>query len=123
MSETCDLKYLVGLLNSKLINYFYNSAFGGNKLSGGYLRIGPPQVKTIPIRMIDFDNPADVALHDKMVGLVDTMLDLHRQLPELSGEGRKIVESLIAKNDAAIDKLVYELYGLTDDEIKIVEGG
>ncbi len=123
MSETCDLKYLVGLLNSKLVDYFYNSAFGGNKLSGGYLRIGPPQVKTIPIRMIDFDNPADVALHDKMVALVDTMLGLHKQLPDLTDEALRIVNARIERTDRDIDELVYRLYGLSDDEVRVVEGG
>ncbi len=123
MSEICDLKYLVGLMNSKLVDYFYNATFGGNKLSGGYLRIGPPQVKTIPIRTIDFDDPADVALHDKMVALVDSMLDWHRQLPDLEGEALRIVNARIAATDREIDELVYELYGLSEDEVRVVEGG
>ena len=123
MSEICDLKYLVGLLNSKLVDYYYNATFGGNKLSGGYLRIGPPQVKTMPIRTIDFDNSADVALHDKMVALVDSMLDWHKQLPDLDGEALRIVNARIVATDREIDELVYELYGLSDDEVRVVEGG
>ena len=122
MSEICDLKYLVGLLNSNLVDYYYNATFGGNKLSGGYLRIGPPQVKTIPIRTVDFENPADVALHDKMVALVDNMLDWHKQLPDLSGEALRIVNARIAATDREIDALVYGLYGLSEDEVRVVEG-
>ncbi|MCY4146613.1 MAG: N-6 DNA methylase [Chloroflexi bacterium] len=122
MSEDFDLKYLVGVLNSDLVDYYYNATFGGNKLSGGYLRIGPPQVKTIPIRTIDFDNPADVAMHDKMVELVDEMLDRHKQLPGLTGEGRKMAERLIATVDGEIDALVYRLYGLSEGEVRVVEG-
>ncbi len=122
MSDKCNLNYLVGILNSNLVDYFYNATFGGNKLSGGYLRIGPPQVKTIPIRTIDFDNPADVRMHDDMVALVDAMLDLHRQLPALSNEAQRIVQARINATDRQIDALVYKLYGLSEEEIGIVAG-
>ena len=50
------------------------------------------------------------------------MLDRHKQLPSLKGEGRKIAERLIKTVDDEIDALVYRLYGLSDDEIAIVEG-
>ena len=76
----------------------------------------------LPIRTIDFDKPDEVALHDRMVSLVETMLDLHKQLPELSGIQRKTVESQIEATDRQIDGLVYQLYGLTAEEIAIVEG-
>ena len=62
-------------------------------------------------------------MHDKMVELVDEMLDLHKQLPGLTGEGRRITEVLIDKVDKEVDALVYKLYGLSDDEVAIVEGG
>src|SRR5690606_14314768 len=52
-----DLCYLAGILNSNLIDYWYNSVYGGNKLSGGYLRIGRSQLASIPIRIIDQNNP------------------------------------------------------------------
>ena len=61
-------------------------------------------------------------MHDKMVALVETMLDLHKQLPGLSGIQREMAEAQIERADAEIDALVYRLYGLTDDEIAIVEG-
>ena len=50
------------------------------------------------------------------------MLDLHKQLPDLSGIRRDTVDAQIERTDADIDALVYQLYGLTDDEIAIVEG-
>ena len=58
-----------------------------------------------------------------MVSLVETMLDLLRRLPEAKTPGDKsLVERQITATDNAIDRLVYELYGLTDEEIGIVEG-
>ena len=58
-----------------------------------------------------------------MVALVDKMLNWHKQLPDLTGEGRRIVNARIERTDREIDELVYQLYGLTDDEVKIVKGG
>jgi hypothetical protein len=58
------------------------------------------------------------------VQLVDSMLTLHKQLAEAKSAAQKeIIQRQINATDAEIDRLVYELYGLTDDEIKIVEGG
>ncbi|MDP2805088.1 MAG: N-6 DNA methylase, partial [Gallionellaceae bacterium] len=75
-----DLRYLVALMNSKLVNFYYDTVFGGNKLSGGYLRIGPPQLSTVPIVNIDIAKTQERAAHDKLVALVEKMLALHQQL-------------------------------------------
>jgi hypothetical protein len=60
-----------------------------------------------------------------MVALVDGMLELNKKKhsgklapSELDRLGREI-----ASTDAQIDDLVYELYGITDDERRIIEGG
>ena len=113
-------KYLLGILNSRLITFFYENV--SSKYRGGYLRFIYQYLEVIPIRTINFDNPADVAMHDKIVALVETMLDLHKQLPGLSGIQREIVDAQIETADREIDTLVYRLYDLTDDEIAIVAG-
>jgi hypothetical protein len=59
-----------------------------------------------------------------MVELVEHMLALHRQLAAAKIEHEKTaLERQIEATDRQIDALVYELYGLTEQEIKIVEGG
>ncbi|MYE27070.1 MAG: N-6 DNA methylase [Chloroflexi bacterium] len=115
-----DDKYLLGVLNSKLITFIYSSI--SSTYRGGYLRFIYQYLAQLPIRAIDFDNPADVALHDKMVELVETMLDLHKQAG-LTVVQRGVVEQRIEAVDREIDELVYELYGLSGDEVAIVEGG
>ncbi len=113
--------YLLGLLLSKLINwYVYRFIFGKAIRT---MHFDKPVTDRIPIRAIDYDNPADVATHDEIVALVDTMLSLHKQLPELAGIKREVIEAQIEATDREIDGLVYRLYGLSDDEIKIIEGG
>ena len=69
-------------------------------------------------------NKAERSRHDRIVDLVDRMLVLHPQLAKAkSPPDRARLESQIAATDRKIDQLVYELYGLTDAEIRIVEEG
>jgi hypothetical protein len=71
-----------------------------------------------------FDDPADAARHERMVGLVQRMLALHKQLAAASiSADRTLYQRQIDATDRQIDALVYDLYGLTDEEIEIVEGG
>jgi adenine-specific DNA-methyltransferase len=117
-----DLRYLVGVLNSRAVNYYYNSVFGGNKLQGGYLRVGPPQLSQIPIPVCDIATPQGKTRHDKMVSLVEQMLAAKKQLAGMQSDADKdFYENKCATLDRQIDALVYELYGLTEDEIRIVE--
>jgi hypothetical protein len=59
-----------------------------------------------------------------MVSLVGRMLDLNKRLPGArTDQEQTLVKRQIAATDKEIDELVYELYGLTEDEIAIVESG
>jgi hypothetical protein len=75
------------------------------------------------IRVIDFAIPSEKSRHDRMVEMVEEMLKLHKQLPAVKTEQEKtVIQRQIDATDKQIDRLVYELYGLTEDETKIVEG-
>jgi hypothetical protein len=58
--------------------------------------------------------------HAKLVSLVESMFELHKRSPRLPQEKESLQREIDA-TDKAIDKLVYELYGLTEEEIGIVE--
>ncbi|MBM4056322.1 MAG: hypothetical protein FJ264_16955 [Planctomycetes bacterium] len=59
-----------------------------------------------------------------MVALVDQMLSLHKQIASVKTDHDKtVIQRQIDATDRQIDRLVYELYGLTEEEIKIVEEG
>jgi len=75
------------------------------------------------VRTIDFNNPSEKSLHDKLVSLVDRMLELHKKKNSLppSAEREKI-EREITITDEKIDEIVYEIYGITEEERKIIEG-
>ena len=110
-----SLRYLLGILNSFLFQWRF-------KLTSSNNNVATNELDAMPFRTIDFDNPADVAMHDKLVGLVERMLDLHRQA-DLTVVQRSVVKQRIEATDREIDKLVYELYGLSEDEVAVVEGG
>jgi hypothetical protein len=95
----------------------------GDPNKGGRLRWFRQDVMKIPIRHINFSNPSDVTLHDRTLQLVEQMLDLHKHLHATKTEDNRVrYQRQIDATDREIDMLVYELYGLTDKEIRIVEG-
>ncbi len=113
------LYYISGLLNSRLmVNWYQHYA----KRRGAGLEINGNVFGKTPIRQIDFSDPSDKAKHDKMVKLVQQMLDLHKQLAAAKILDEKTqIQSQISATDKQIDQLVYELYGLTNEEIKLVK--
>jgi len=65
----------------------------------------------------------DKAPHNLMLELVGRMLDLHKRLSEVRTEhDKEVLRRQIGARDDEIDRQVYELYGLTGAEIKIVGG-
>ncbi len=111
------LKYLSGLLASQLIN-FWCVNYLADDMNQSYL-------ERIPIRAINMDDAAEKSQHDKMVALVEQMLSLHKQVGQidnLSHNEKELLERQIKSTDRQIDELVYQLYGLTPEEIQIVEG-
>ncbi len=116
-----SLHYLQALLSSKLLDFYLYRI--SSPFRGGYWSYGKRFIEQLPIRPIDFADPADVARHDRMVGLVEQMLDLHRRLPAAkTPQAVRLLQQQIDLTDKAIDALVYELYGLTAEEIALVGG-
>jgi len=73
--------------------------------------------------MMSKDEMKEEAQHDKLVFLVDNMLELQKKYHEARMErDKEIYKRQIKIADAQIDGLVYELYGLTEEEVKMVEG-
>jgi len=108
-----DIHYLLGILNSNLINWLFAKSYN-------IVNIDPRYLKKVNIHSINFNNSTEKTLHDKMVVLVEKMLELHKQSPRTPQE-KEMLQRDIESTDAAIDTLVYELYGLTEEEIAIVE--
>jgi hypothetical protein len=116
-----DLKYFLALLNSRLLGFYYQRVV--NQGSKQTTIVSVSFVNKLPIRTIDVTNHAENQIHNELVALADKMLELHKQLNKVSFASEKEpIERQIAATDKKIDELVYRLYGLTEEEIRIVEG-
>ena len=100
-----DLRFLLGLLNSKLVSFSINILYNSIKMAGGYLNIGKREIENIPIPI------ASPVVQHSIESLVDGILEKICENTQM--------DSSNLENE--IDSLVYSLYGLSEDEIKIVE--
>ncbi len=105
-SSKRNIRYFVGLLNSKLINFVFKSYSLNTNITASDL-------DRLPIREINEDIKSEQHAHDKIVDHVNKLLELNKSAePD---------QKQIQHYENQVDKLVYELYGLTEDEIKIIE--
>jgi len=116
-----EILYLLGLLNSRLLSWYFLAVHSVGRRDD-FPKIVLKQTRSLPFRRIDFTAPSDKSRHDRMVELVERMLSLHEQLASAkTPQDKTVIQRQIEATDRQIDGLVYELYGLTDEEIAIVE--
>lgn len=117
--------YLLGILNSKLSWFaISNISIPFGIRAGKYrYRLIYQYMEKVPIRVINFDSKEDKIRCEMMVSFVERMLELHKRVSDAGSSGDKErIQRQIEATDREIDSLVYELYGLSEEEIKIVEG-
>ena len=117
-----SMKYLCGVLNSKLLSFLFSHT--SNKIEAdSFPRISVGDLKKLPLKDINLKNPIDLKIHDEIIKHVDLLLGLNKQLAtkQLPASAEQI-KTRIAHSEERIDQLVYDLYELTPEEIKIVEG-
>ena len=111
-----NLRYFLAIFNSKLMTYYYQKIFASTKTV--FSEIGARQVDLLPIKIPDHK------IEKRMILLVDKMLSFHKCLDEVDNEKtneRIKIEEKISITDNEIDELVYKLYGITEDERKVIE--
>ncbi|MDD4271338.1 MAG: TaqI-like C-terminal specificity domain-containing protein [Patescibacteria group bacterium] len=125
VSKKYHLLYLLAVINSSLINFYFKQKFEDAHVSGGFLRFKKIYTSQIPIYKIDFKDKKEKAKHDELVRLSDKMLEKNKELqkldPIMDDKEYNEVKKEIEKTDKEIDKKVYEIYGLGEGEIEIVE--
>jgi type I restriction-modification system DNA methylase subunit len=113
--DGCSLKYILGVINSRLLDYFYREFF----ITIDVLKNA---LLSLPISQINPKRADDKGCYNKIVELVTAILALNIKLQAVRTDHEKTaLQRQIDATDAEIDKMVYQLYGLTEDEIKIVE--
>ena len=67
---------------------------------------------------------SDKEIHDKLVNLVDSIIEINKKLNnEKNPDSATMLRRQVGALDGEVDRLVYKLYDLTEEEIKVVEGG
>lgn len=112
-----NLKYVLGILNSKLMAYYYFSKFG-QKSRKTFPHLTQGKVLQLPIKIISLQN------QNTLSNLVDKILLLNKKCIKFDDKQtseRQRIEEEIKRTDKEIDELVYKLYGIIEEEKKIIE--
>lgn len=101
-----NCKYILGVINAKVTTYWFDYYYGTTKVSGGYFDLNGIQIKSIPIPMATTEQQTQIA------DIVEQILQIKKYNPlaDTTTEEREI------------DRLVYHIYNLTDEEIAEIEG-
>ena len=114
-----SIKFILGLLNSKLIDFYYQKFLKSTKKV--FSEIQARQIAELPFPKIESNQSKE---HDQIVTSVDQLLKLNKDLQAETLESKKEqIKRKIDHFEDKINELVYKLYDLTEEEIKIVEGG
>jgi hypothetical protein len=109
-----DERYLLGVLNSRAIGFYWENKFSDFKKTF-------PKIKGSYLQQLPIPTP-DKARHDKLVGLVNKMLALMPKLREAKSDSEKgTLQNAAKATEQQIDAVVYGLYGLNEKEIQLVE--
>ena len=109
-----NLKFLTALLNSNVIKFWLRHK---GKMQGDNFQVDKEPLLAIPLVLVSSEEQAP------LITLADQMLETQSRLQQaFYDEDKKLLEQRAAIIDKQIDKAVYRLYGLTEDEIKVVEG-
>ena len=103
-----DKRFLLGILNSKLMSYFYSKKYFASHMQGGAFGFDTISVGNLPIPQITESNKP---LCDEIIKCVDKILEIKAKDSTLD----------TSKLESKLDSLVYKLYNLTNDEIEIIE--
>ncbi|GHS26111.1 type II restriction endonuclease Eco57I subunit R [Helicobacter pylori] len=101
---------ILGVLNSSFMSWYARENFKDKHMSGGYLGLNKGNLEKLPMFELEKSNQPTA---DKIIVLVDKILKVKEKDPKANTQ----------KLEKEIDALVYQLYNLTDEEIKIIEEG
>lgn len=110
---------MLGLLNSKLFHFCYTQF--NPQTSKVFAEVKPSAINSLPIRIIKADDIISNQLHNSIISLVTQLLEGKKKLGEVKTDKDK--EFYTRKCDALekqIDDAVFELYGVTEEEKKLV---
>ena len=107
-----DLRYVLAIILSKLETFYFKKRFATESLQGSTSHTYPSTVRNLPIKNIDKKE------QEKFITVVDNILALTQS--DSYPKDAKVVEH-VKKLEHELNNKVYELYGLTPEEISVIE--
>jgi len=112
--------YVLGILNSSVLEFFHKQI--SVPKAGGFFEYKTQFLNHYPIRKINFNDKVEKIAHDEIVKNVELLLKINADLQDESDAKKKEqTQGRIAYAEQRINEIVYELYGLTKEEIQIIE--
>jgi hypothetical protein len=122
-ANALDPKCILGMLDSRLVSAAFTQ-LAPKASKGLFPKVIITDARCLPFPRVDVSTPSGRMLHDSLVDLVNQLLSVLSKIDQASvASDTAILERHVAVLDGRIDQVVYELYGLTDDEIALVESG
>jgi hypothetical protein len=113
INNKIKLRFVLGILNAKLLSFIYKILFSGMHMGGGYLRYRTKFLEQLPIPNVTLEKQLSV------ISPVNQILSITKD-PDYPNNLDK--QTKVTALESQIDKMVYELYDLTPKEIEVVEG-
>ena len=119
--KNIDLKYIIALLSSKIFWFYIINT--STALRGNAYRLTPEYIKNFPIKTIDKNIKQEADNYNYLIYLVDQLLLFNKEKNDAKLQSKiEIIQGKIDYCEEKLNKIVYEFYELTEDEIKIIEG-
>jgi hypothetical protein len=113
-------KFLLAVLNSSLTAYYFRKKY--NRQDKTFPEIRIYELAALPIPVINTSDPRQSEVHSRLTRMADEISELNaRRRDARTTHARNILDQQVAAADRRIDDLVFELYGLTDEQIAVVE--
>ena len=111
LDNEMSIFYLMAILNSNVFNYYVSKK--STQMRGGYFRYSKQYIEQFPIPLNQ---------NEDIIENVKKIINLNKELKNTNTpKGIKLLQGQIDFISSKINQLVYQLYGLTDDEVKIIE--
>jgi adenine-specific DNA-methyltransferase len=110
-----DLRFVAGVINSKALRFYYRTTFKTLHVQNG-------ELASLPLPPVDLESKSGREQHDRLMNLVEQILDVERRRAEaVTDSDLSYYEDLSQALDQRIDALVYEMYGISQDERNLIE--
>lgn len=113
-------RFISAILNSKLISWYTYSFIYARAIMT--MQFDNPVTSRIPMPVIDLSNSSHKEVHDKIVVLVDNIIELNKKVnTEKNPNSLNMINRQISACEKQLNVLIYRLYGLSEDNIRTIE--